>query len=102
MIKKGKNPTPPPYPRTDRQVVRTPANIGPNALSNRQPLDNNVKDRGPDEKICEILSKFTMSINNKPSGNRQKASAIRQFRPGAVQGPKPNAQSRNADKHQAQ
>jgi hypothetical protein len=78
MNKKGKNPTPP-YPRTDRQVVRIPTNIGPKSLSNRQPLDNNVKDRRPDEKIREFLSNFTMSINNKPSANRQEASANRQI-----------------------
>jgi hypothetical protein len=68
-----------PYPRTDRQVVRISINIGPISLSNRQPLDNNVKDRCPDEKICEILSNFTVSINNKPSGNRQEVSTNRQI-----------------------
>src|ERR1700720_504129 len=69
-IKRGKGGTPH-YPRTDRQPVRNPINIGPNALSNRQPPVNNVKDRPSGEKICEFLSNFAVSINNKPSGNRQ-------------------------------
>jgi hypothetical protein len=76
----------PPSPRTDRQPVRNPINIGSNALSNRQPLVNNVKDRGPAEKICGFLSNFTMSINIKPSGNRQKASTNRQIQRSGASG----------------
>jgi hypothetical protein len=67
-IRKGKNLPTPHYPRTTRQPVSTPVNIGPKSLSNRQPLDFNVKDRGADEKICEFPREFTLSINNNPSG----------------------------------